>query len=107
MINKSFTSTLGAILILSGIVGAGVLSFYIEKTMQYKNVLVICGLAGMAAAVGLYFSLINNSDIMINVAIGIFGFFCMPVLPLGFEFAAELTFPIGETFSSGVLFTGG
>jgi FLVCR family feline leukemia virus subgroup C receptor-related protein len=35
------------------------------------------------------------------------GLFTMPLLPLSLDFGCELSFPIGEALSTGVLMTGG
>ena len=39
----------------------------------------------------------------IYVTSAVLGFFMTGLLPLGFEFAAELTFPCNESLSSGML----
>ena len=35
------------------------------------------------------------------------GFTALPLLPLSFDLACELTFPIGEALTTGLLMTGG
>ena len=34
---------------------------------------------------------------------GALGFFLLPILPVGYSFGSELTYPISETMSNGVL----
>lgn len=41
------------------------------------------------------------------VACFIMGFAALPLLPLSFDLACELTFPIGEALTTGLLMTGG
>ncbi len=35
------------------------------------------------------------------------GFFFVPFIPLSFELACEISFPVGEAISTGMLMTGG
>lgn len=37
----------------------------------------------------------------------IYGFFATPLIPLCLEFACEITFPVSETISSGLIYKSG
>jgi hypothetical protein len=45
--------------------------------------------------------------IFVLFLIGPIGFFIVPFIPLTFELTCEITFPIGEAISTGLLMTGG
>ncbi len=36
--------------------------------------------------------------------VGLMGFFNAAVMPIAMEFAAEVTYPVSETYSSGIMF---
>jgi FLVCR family MFS transporter 7 len=44
---------------------------------------------------------------IICIIMAFLGFFLVPVMPLSFELACELSFPIGEAIAAGMLVTGG
>jgi FLVCR family MFS transporter 7 len=41
------------------------------------------------------------------ILMSLLGFFMVPVMPLSFELACELSFPVGEAIAAGMLVTGG
>jgi FLVCR family MFS transporter 7 len=52
----------------------------------------------------LYFEL---DFLFLAIAISALGFLVIPVMPLSFELACELSYPVGEAVSTGMLMTGG
>lgn len=50
--------------------------------------------------------LIELKNTVIATFLGfLIGFIMIPMIPIGFEFACEVTFPIGEAMSGGLLMT--
>ena len=91
---------LGGALLLGGIIGAGivpVLSDRLHKRrifLQIGLILAIPGLIGMTFA---------NSYILMVASIFVLGFFLMSLAPIGYQYAAEITFPAPEGTSNGLL----
>jgi len=91
---------LGGALLLGGIIGAGivpVLSDRLHKRrifLQIGLILAIPGLIGMTFA---------NSYILMIASIFVLGFFLMSLAPIGYQYAAEITFPAPEGTSNGLL----
>ena len=57
----------------------------------------------------MYFQLsrYRDNEYIIAVAIGIFGFFGFGAYPVCMEMAVEITYPVAEATSSGLLFISG
>lgn len=97
---------MGGLLIASGFLGSILSCIYVDKRKIYKKTIIFFGFLGLITLVIFSYTLESNyilSIIMITVA----GFFVIPIMPLCLELAAEVTYPIGEAFSSGALMTSG
>ncbi|EDV21992.1 uncharacterized protein TRIADDRAFT_59549 [Trichoplax adhaerens] len=94
---------MGFILIISGLVGAFLVGFWLDWTRRFKGTTVTFYIFSVIAAVaftlGVYFKQLE----VLYFICGAFGFFATAILPVGFEFAAEMTYPISEGLSSGLL----
>ena len=91
---------LGALMIFGGIIGAGVISTLSDA----KRKRVIFMKITMVASTILVGLLIVSNDFTIEALINIlFGFFLISGLPVGLVYASEITFPITEEASNGIL----
>ncbi|XP_074647757.1 choline/ethanolamine transporter flvcr2a-like isoform X2 [Tubulanus polymorphus] len=94
---------IGLTLVLAGILGSIIAGIWLDKSKKYKETTVaiyFLSMAGMAAFTGiLHVKLLW----LVFIVAGMLGFFMTGYLPVGFEFAAELTFPESEGTSSGLL----
>ena len=95
---------IGGILIIGGIFGAGILSTISDATKRRVIFLKVAMIIGTIFTVLLIS--FTNFDIVAVVAF-IFGFFLVSGLPIGLTYAAEITYPITEEASNGLLFTVG
>jgi len=109
--NYGFTSNdssiFGTAYLLSGIVGAAIAGVILDKTKKYKLLLII---SSAISGVGLLlFCLVlqTSNFAIVFISITVVGFGMLAILPIGFELACEITFPIGEAMSSGCLMTAG
>ncbi|XP_051942327.1 feline leukemia virus subgroup C receptor-related protein 2 isoform X2 [Hippocampus zosterae] len=94
---------IGLTIVIAGMVGSLICGIWLDKTKTYKQTTLavyVLSLIGML----LYASTLNLGYLwVVFVTAGIFGFFMTGYLPLGFEFAVELTYPESEGTSSGLL----
>lgn len=94
-------------MIVAGIIGAGFFAWYVEVTKLYKTSIIICLIGFMSSIFMMAFVLYSGNIVYPGIACFLMGFAALPLLPLCFDFACELTFPIGEAFTTGLLMTGG
>ena len=100
-------STFGGLLIGLGLVGAVIAGIILDRTHRYRLALRI-GFS-MSFLFTLAMTLLIQPG-MINALSAMFaflGFFMLPMLPVSFSAAAEITYPVPESVSSGVLMTSG
>ncbi|CAF1548078.1 unnamed protein product [Didymodactylos carnosus] len=97
----------GAIIIVAGLIGAGIAGVLMDKTHSYRLILKI--LIVLAFCSGIYFLLILRPNMYYPLAVsfGLMGLFLLPLLPVVFECSIECTFPINEACSNGILMCSG
>jgi len=105
---KDSDGLIGGMMLIGGIIGAIILPILSDKYRKRKLFLVIC-LAGMVPGVfGLSFAgtLGLNPDqvyAFLLTSSFIIGFFVMSAGPIGFQYAAEVSYPAPESASQGTL----
>ncbi|XP_019354779.2 heme transporter FLVCR2 isoform X1 [Alligator mississippiensis] len=94
---------IGLTIILSGMVGALISGIWLDKTKTYKYTTLVVYIMSLVGLVVYTFTLSLGHLWVVFVTAGALGFFMTGYLPLGFEYAAELTYPESEGTSSGLL----
>uniref|UniRef100_A0A8U7M4M5 FLVCR choline and putative heme transporter 2 n=1 Tax=Corvus moneduloides TaxID=1196302 RepID=A0A8U7M4M5_CORMO len=94
---------IGLTIILSGMVGALISGIWLDKTKTYKQTTLVVYIMSLVGMIVYTFTLSLGHLWVVFVTAGSLGFFMTGYLPLGFEFAAELTYPESEGTSSGLL----
>ncbi|XP_032786902.2 feline leukemia virus subgroup C receptor-related protein 2 isoform X1 [Daphnia magna] len=94
---------IGLTIVVCGMFGSVVCGIVLDKTHKFRETtLVVYGLA-VAGMVAYTFTFELQYIVVTFVTAGAVGFFMTGYLPVGFEFAAELTYPEPEVTSSGLL----
>ncbi len=101
---KGFTITqagnLGGILLLGGVLGAIVLPALSDRLHTRKIFLLL----GMALAIpGLIGVMLTSRYDLMLVSMFVLGFFLISLAPIGYQYAAEITYPAPEGTSNGLL----
>jgi len=96
------SSLFGAIFIVGGIVGSGVLGAYVEITKQYKRALLIVSIIACLTPFLLMYTLSTEVIWLCCISIFLMGL-DLAILPIGIDFGVELTFPVEEAISTGLL----
>lgn len=102
---KDSDGLIGGLMLIGGIIGAIVIPILSDLLKKRKLFLVIC-LAGMIPGVaGLTFApeLGNQIYTIALISSFILGFFVMSAGPVGFQYAAEVSYPAPESTSQGIL----
>nr|XP_021143127.1 feline leukemia virus subgroup C receptor-related protein 2 [Columba livia] len=94
---------IGLTIILSGMVGALISGIWLDRTKTYKQTTLVVYIMALVGMIAYTFTLSLGHLWVVFVTAGALGFFMTGYLPLGFEFAAELTYPESEGTSSGLL----
>uniref|UniRef100_A0ABI7W6M2 Choline/ethanolamine transporter FLVCR1 n=1 Tax=Felis catus TaxID=9685 RepID=A0ABI7W6M2_FELCA len=94
---------IGLTLVVAGMVGSILCGFWLDYTKIYKQTTLIVYILSFLGMVIFTFTLDLGYGIVVFVTGGVLGFFMTGYLPLGFEFAVEITYPESEGTSSGLL----
>lgn len=103
---------IGGIMLIGGVIGAIILPILSDKFQKRKLFLVICITGMVPALMGLAFagSITSSADSAYTVALissFMLGFFVMSAGPIGFQYAAEVSYPAPESTSQGLLMLSG
>lgn len=96
---------IGLTLVVAGMVGSILCGLWLDYTKTYKQTTLIVYVLSFVGMVIFTFTLKLGYIIVVFFTGGILGFFMTGYLPLGFEFAVEITYPESEGTSSGLLNT--
>ncbi|XP_059142550.1 solute carrier family 49 member A3-like [Physella acuta] len=106
--DNNFAGLCGALMIGLGAVGAFIAGFIADKTKKFAEVTKIgfclstlCGIAFAQLA------RLRGQAIATATSITMFGFFGFAVYPTSLELAVELTYPVAEATSTGIIFLSG
>ncbi len=99
---------IGGLMLIGGIIGAFILPALSDKFRKRKIFIVICMIGMIPGVAGLTFPGLfsNNAESMYTVALiasFLLGFFVMSAGPIGFQYAAEVSYPAPESTSQGIL----
>jgi MFS family permease len=96
--------TLGALLMVGGIVGCIILPPLSDKFRRRKIFIVICVILTVPGLIGLTFV---TNYVLLLVSGFILGFFFMPAGPIIYQYSAEISYPAPEATSQGLLMLAG
>lgn len=96
-------SYMGVISICTGIVSCIIFSFVTSSTQKFKLVCVCTSGGTLIGYLILYFSLTIGNFLFAALASMVYGFFLMPCYTVPLEYACEITFPIRENLTSGLI----
>ncbi|XP_043841939.1 feline leukemia virus subgroup C receptor-related protein 2 [Dromiciops gliroides] len=94
---------IGLTIVIAGMFGAMISGIWLDRTKTYKQTTVVVYSMALVGMVVYTVTLDLGHLWVVFLTAGILGFFMTGYLPLGFEFAVELTYPESEGMSSGLL----
>jgi cyanate permease len=92
--------TLGAVTLVAGVIGAVVLSALSDRQRKRVRFLILALILAIPGLLGLAFA---TSAWLLFVSAFVLGFFVVAILPIGMQYAAEVTFPTPEGTSNGLV----
>jgi hypothetical protein len=95
--------------IVAGIVSANLVGVYIKKTLNYQNAFRGLSTIGLLTCLGfpLFLSIMKDSVIVSSILCGLFSLVAVSLVPLTFDYACDVFFPVGEAQICGCLLAGG
>ncbi len=87
-------------MIAGGLVGAIVLPALSDKQQKRQRFLMIAIVGAIPGILGLTFA---TSGILLNISVIVMGFFLVSAMPIGMQYAVEITHPTPEGTSNGLI----
>uniref|UniRef100_A0AAY5ECZ5 Major facilitator superfamily (MFS) profile domain-containing protein n=1 Tax=Electrophorus electricus TaxID=8005 RepID=A0AAY5ECZ5_ELEEL len=94
---------IGLTIVIAGMVGSLICGVWLDRSKTYKQTTLLVYVMSLAGMLIYAFTLDRVHLWLVFITAGTLGFFMTGYLPLGFEFAVELTYPESEGTSSGLL----
>uniref|UniRef100_A0A9L0TSQ6 Major facilitator superfamily (MFS) profile domain-containing protein n=1 Tax=Equus caballus TaxID=9796 RepID=A0A9L0TSQ6_HORSE len=94
---------IGLTIIIAGMLGTVIPVIWLDKTKTYKKTTLVVYIMTLVGMVVYTFTLDLGHLWVVFITAGTMGFFMTGYIPLGFEFAVELTYPEPEALSAGLL----
>ncbi|CAH2254410.1 feline leukemia virus subgroup C receptor-related 1 [Pelobates cultripes] len=94
---------IGLTLVIAGMIGSIFCGLWLDYSKTYKQTTLVVYILSFIGMLVFTFTLDLGNIVVVFVTGGILGFFMTGYLPLGFEFAVEITYPESEGTSSGLL----
>lgn len=105
---SDFAGLCGALFIVWGIVGAGMLGLYVDKTKRFIEATKInMSLSALACIAFSVVALLPQQKVSLALVCSLFGFFGFSVYPVAMELSVECSYPVGEATSAGLIFASG
>eukprot|EP01135_Chromosphaera_perkinsii_P004172 Nk52_evm79s270 gene=Nk52_evmTU79s270 len=94
---------IGFVMTVGGVVGAIVCGHILDRTGAFKKVNVFLYMGALVFMIGFLFTVEYGSEWLLFIITILLGFFMTGIMPVAFEFAGEISYPVSENVSSGVL----
>uniref|UniRef100_A0A673TS14 Choline/ethanolamine transporter FLVCR2 n=2 Tax=Suricata suricatta TaxID=37032 RepID=A0A673TS14_SURSU len=94
---------IGLTIVIAGMLGAVISGIWLDRSKTYKETTLVVYIMTVIGMVVYTLTLDLKRLWVVFITAGTMGFFMTGYLPLGFEFAVELTYPESEGMSSGLL----
>ncbi|XP_076594739.1 solute carrier family 49 member A3 [Chaetodon auriga] len=105
---NDFAGICGALFIVFGIVGAGALGVYVDKTKKFTEATKInISLTALTCIAFSVVSQMQQQEAAVAAVCSLFGFFGFSIYPVAMELSVECTYPVGEATSAGLIFISG
>jgi len=92
--------TMGALMLVAGVIGAVILSSLSDRQGKRVRFMVVALIAAVPGMLGIAFA---DSALTLYLFAAALGFFLVAVLPIGMQYAAEITNPTPEGTSNGLI----
>ncbi|XP_036932100.1 solute carrier family 49 member A3 isoform X2 [Acanthopagrus latus] len=103
-----FAGVCGALFIVFGIIGAGALGPFVDKTKKFIEATKInMSFTALACIAFSVVSQLRQQKAAVAAVCSVFGFFGFSIYPVAMELSVECSYPVGEASSAGLIFISG
>lgn len=99
----SDNSIFAATFVISGVIGSFIISIIMDKTGKYKLTLIITCLCSLFSISLAFYTLPSRNVALFTVNLILLGLSVLPIIPIGYSFSVEVTFPVPEALSNGMM----
>jgi len=96
-------SGLGALIILVGVITSTITGIILNKYHKYVLMVRISAIGSMTMLIVSSYAVYLDDKLFIAIALVIAAVCLIPIIPVGIDFASELTFPYEETVVTGFI----
>lgn len=100
---SSENSIFASVFIVTGVFASFIIGVILDKTAKYKMILLFLAFGSVISVGMTVFILPSHSVLMFSMNIGLVGATIIPIIPVSYAFAVELTYPIPEAMSNGMM----
>ena len=93
----------GATFILCGVIGSFVFGFLIDKTSKYQTILRVVIIIGVVSIPFTFFTLPSGNGFLFAFNLVFLGIAVIPIIPIAYSYSVELTYPVSEAMSNGMM----
>jgi Na+/melibiose symporter-like transporter len=97
------TSVMGATFILSGLLSSFVVGGLLTKTRKYLLIYKVQCVLILMAIIAIPVTLPTENMLIFNTNVAALGALLLPMIPFGFSFSIEISYPVSEAMSNGIL----
>lgn len=94
---------IGFVIVVCGLFGSVLGGMYLDRTGRFKFTTIVSYCATVLGMIFFTLTADYTGFVPIYIASGVLGFFMTAIIPVGFEYGAELSYPVAESTSSGLL----
>ncbi|XP_068181045.1 solute carrier family 49 member A3 isoform X2 [Antennarius striatus] len=106
--SNDFVGLCGALFIVFGVVGAGLVGVYVDKTKKFMEVIKVnFSLSALACIAFSVVSQVPHQNVAVATVSSLFGLFGFSIYPVAMELSVECSYPVGEATSAGLVFVSG
>jgi FLVCR family feline leukemia virus subgroup C receptor-related protein len=95
------------VFIVGGIIGSAAFGIWVELKKTFKLSVMIISALSVVSIVGTAFAFPEGKSWLVTMCCFIIGFCMIPIMAVGFELGVEVTYPIDESYSTGLLMFAG
>ncbi|XP_060565003.1 solute carrier family 49 member A3-like [Ruditapes philippinarum] len=104
----TFAGVCGALMIGTGAIGAVFAGIYVDKTKRFEELVKVCWCFSCLFAVAFsQVARLRDQEVLVALSTALFGGFGFAIYPICMELAVEVTYPVAEATSAGLMVISG